>query len=183
MSGHDHQVWELYDFHRTVRLNWKYYKRRLHRMRNVNNALEILLAVTAPGSAIAGYAAWQDEVGRWIWMALGTVAAVFSLAKPVLKLGQALERLEKAAQAYAGLDGDCQELTSEIRHARTYTDQHYAQFLRLLKKRNDFKQTMADEAEDRKLILELQDEVAQELPADGFFVPGETAHGKKIEKS
>jgi len=172
-AQHDHPVWELYDFHRTVRLNWKYYRHRLRRTRKLNNLLEILLAVTAPGSAIAGYAAWQEGLGYWIWMILGTIAALFSLAKPVLKLGHQLERLEKAAQAYAGLDGDCQELTSEIRHQRTYDDQHYDQFLRLMKKRNDFKQTMADEAENRKLISRLQDEVAEELPTDSFFVPGD----------
>ncbi len=171
MPVDEHKVWEFYDFYRTVRLNWKYYKKKLRRFTKLNNTLEILLAVTAPGSAIAGYTVWEEGLGRWVWMILGTAAAIFSLAKPILKINKHVEKLEKATQAYAALHGDCIELQSEIRHKEAYTESMYKQYQKLLKKRNNIKQGLAGEMEDRNLISLLQEEVEEELPSNNFFIP------------
>jgi hypothetical protein len=166
------KVWEFYDFLKTIRLNWKYYKQELLWKRKISNAFEILLAITAPGSALAGFSAWQFGAGKVLWMVLGVLAALFSLAKPILKINKKIERLEKVTQRYAVLDGECFALASDIRHRECYDDKHYDQFQRLLKERNQAKTDMADEVENRRKIEKLQDEVNCELPADNFYIPG-----------
>lgn len=52
--ANNNAVWDIYDNYRTARLNVKYHCIRLERLEKWNSVLEILVAITAPGSVISG---------------------------------------------------------------------------------------------------------------------------------
>src|SRR5207245_5278482 len=82
----NHAVWEVYDLRRTCRLNVKYYQRLGEKLATQNFRIELILAITAPSSAVAGLVFWQTQTGKIIWGMLGFVAAFLAVAKPLLHL-------------------------------------------------------------------------------------------------
>jgi len=170
----DHPIWQLHDFRKTVRLNWRFYQRELRQWRRWNNISEFVIAATASGSAIAGLTVlWQDGAGKNVWLGLSILAAVLSTLKPILKTSKRIETLVKVTKEYAMLDGQCESLAMDCEHNQTYADRHYQHLKKMMKKRNELKATMADEKVNSTVIEELQDQVNRELPADQLYVPQE----------
>ena len=90
-----HPVWDVYNELRTARLNIKYYTVRVEETRRLNRVLEIILAVAAPGSAVAMLFIRETSIGKIIWGPLAVVAAFVAVVKPFLKLDERLQQYEK----------------------------------------------------------------------------------------
>src|SRR6266853_4669866 len=81
----------IYDDYRTVSLNAKYNGECLSHAIRFNRMLEIIIAVGASGSGIAGLALWKSDYGQFAWGGISVAAILVSIIKPILNLGQDIE--------------------------------------------------------------------------------------------
>src|SRR5947207_263262 len=100
----EHPVWEVYDLHRTCRLNSKYWARKLVDLRRLNFVAEYLVMATASGSAVSGIVFWTTTVGKTLWTILAAITAMVSIAKPLLKLSDRIENLQKVVTGYHSIE-------------------------------------------------------------------------------
>ncbi len=75
-SRQNHPVWKVYDQLRTARFNEKILTHRLKCLILGNRILEIILAISAPFSAIAGLWFWNTDTGQIVWRYFGIIAAI-----------------------------------------------------------------------------------------------------------
>src|SRR5438045_3793159 len=90
--------------YRTFLLNKKYYGYHLGRYQRINRTMEILIAVGATGSGIAGLAVWQAGVGASVWAVISALSIILSTIKPILDIPKQIERGIFAGQLAATLD-------------------------------------------------------------------------------
>lgn len=90
----------IYDTLRTTLLNKKYYGRRLSDYKRYNFLFELLIALGATGSGIAGFALWQTSAGTIVWGVISGLSAIFAIAKPPLKMTEQIETYAKLYGEY-----------------------------------------------------------------------------------
>jgi hypothetical protein len=166
-------VWDVYDLYRTARLNVKYYCGRLRLRERQNFVIEIVIAATASGSAIAGFTFWTSGLGRIVWQTLSVIAAVLAVTKPLLKLPEKIRQLEETISGFRTLEHDLRKIEISIRQERQFTKDHRTRFNAALERMNDLVSKPAELSEDKRLKRECQAEVVRELPASRFYVPVE----------
>lgn len=93
----------IYDDYRTVSLNAKYNGERLSRAIRSNRILEIIIAVGASGSGVAGLTLWKSDYGQLAWGTISVVAIFVSIIKPILNLGHDIEEYSKLWAEYSTL--------------------------------------------------------------------------------
>lgn len=168
-----HPVWDVYDQHRTARLNVKYHSALLLRLQRLNFVVEILLAVTAPSSVIAALWFWDTTYGTYVWKFLGVVTALLAVAKPVLRLTEKIRALEEVLSGYRALDHDLQNLSILIRQAKKYDTKLQRRFRECMDKKGALIARNVVLAEKPKLKERCQAEVLRELPFEVFYLPKE----------
>jgi hypothetical protein len=170
-NANDHPVWEVYDLQRTCRLNFKYWSRKLVALRKWNFWMEYALAVTAPGSAVAGFVFWQTQSGGIVWSVLTIATAFLGIAKPLLKLSDHVQTLQKVVTGYRGIEFPLEQLGKDIRRDGTYSPEMVQTFKRL---ENQLQEVTRDEPVvevDEVLRQQCVDATNRELPEASFFVP------------
>src|SRR5689334_23321260 len=105
-----HPVWGLHDELRTARLNAKYYGVQLERLQRWNLFLEASVAVTASGSAVAGWSLWQSSVGKPLWSLVAALAAICAIVKPLLRTSERIRQYQEVLSGYRILDVDLQSI-------------------------------------------------------------------------
>ena len=169
----NHPVWSVYDALRNARLNCKYVGCRLQSAERLNTSLDIVLAIAAPASAVAGLWFWTEPGGAVVWRALTAIAAVVAVVKPLLRLTEKIKNLEVSLAGYTMLTHDLEEIRTAIAQEKRYDAGHLA----LLKKaiqREGFLKISRFEARDNERVKQLcQQEVLKELPVESFFIPQE----------
>jgi len=98
VTREQNRVWGVDDLLRTARLNVKYYSARLAFFQRCNFLLELVLAITAPSSAVAGLWFWKTSTGEFAWTTLGVVAALAAVLKPLLQLDKKVGYPDSAAR-------------------------------------------------------------------------------------
>jgi hypothetical protein len=167
-----HPVWDVYDLHRTVRLNAKYYAARLNSLERCNFWIELVLAVSA-SSTITSLWLWTTPLGQTFWKVFGVATALLAIAKPLLKLTDRIRRMERVQCAYDALDHDLYRLSVQISQAKSYTPQMQKQFFDAISRKG---QLVKDRVEGRmyvRLRRRCEQAVISELPVDRFFIPKE----------
>jgi hypothetical protein len=167
-------VWDVYDLYRTARLNVKYYCGRLRVRERQNFVIELVIAATASGSAIAGFTFWASGLGRAVWQGLSVAAAVLAIVKPLLKLPEKIRQLEETISGFRTLEHDLRKIEISIRQERQYTQEHRTRFGAALERMNDLVSKPGELSEDKGLKTACQAEVVKELPTSRFFVPVES---------
>lgn len=61
------RAYQIYDALRDFLLNQKYFGYRLTLYRKYNFWMEMLIAIGATGSGVAGFSLWQKNYGQLIW--------------------------------------------------------------------------------------------------------------------
>lgn len=173
MLSRDHSVWAVYDLLRTARLNTKYYSARIDELKNRQFWLDLALAVSAPSSAVAGLWFWEYPAGEAAWKVLAVVTAVVAVVKPLLQYGSKIQTMEEVLSGYKALDHDLYTLQLEIQREGSYTTQLQGQFKEALARKGVLVGREVEHTEDKELKRRLEEEVREELPAEGFFVPEE----------
>jgi hypothetical protein len=167
-----HPVWDIYDEWRTARLNCKYYSAKLAALERSNFWLELVIAATASGSAIAALAFWQTRDGRVAWTWLTVLSAIFAVAKPLLKLTERIQKLDHLTVAYSLLDHDYKKLGVAIRQDGMLTANHQQQLRTLMDRTDDLKKMEVVERRiDERLRRKCRESVEAELPETNFYVP------------
>jgi len=179
MSQATHPVWTVYDRLRTARLNVKYYSRRLQTVERWNFAIEVVLAITAPSSAVAGLWFWNSDVGKQIWQDLGIVAALVCVLKPLLNFGKRIKDYESVLSGYRVLEYDLMEIKSNIEQEQKYDSRQQSEFKKLLQREKALAGKAPETRENRKVKRICQQEVLRELPPKHFYIPEETNHVRK----
>lgn len=171
----EHPVWDVYDQLRTSRLNVKYYSCRVAALQRQNFWVEIILAATASGSAVAGLTLWNTPGGRPIWQMLLVGAAVLAVAKPLLQFTDRIQRLEELVGSYRLLEHELRKIEIAVRQRKQYDAELQERFASTLDKMNDIYSKKGEYKQYDKLRTRCEAEVAQELPSRRFFIP-EGAH-------
>lgn len=167
-----HPVWDVYDELRTARLSLIYFSKRLASLERKHFWLELVLAGTASGSAIAALTFWQTNEGKQLWTALTILSAVLAVAKPIIKLTERIQKVEQVLIRYKLLDHDYRKLELLISQAGKYEAAHQAQFRLLLDRGSELKKLeLVERRIDPKLRLRCRAEVDKELPLTNFFIP------------
>lgn len=166
-----HPVWEVYDLLRTSRLNSKYWTKKLVKNRKLNITMEYLMLATAPGSAVAGFMFWGTSGGKTTWMILTGATALLGIAKPLLKLSDYIQGLQKVVTGYRSLEYQLDELRSDILREQRYSDDMVTMFKKLQKQISQISKDEPVEEVDQELQKECFEKVKQELPAEDFFIP------------
>jgi hypothetical protein len=167
-----HPVWLVYDEWRTARLSCKYYGAKLSQLERVNFWIELLLAGTASGSAIAAFTFWQTAGGEDAWTILTGISALIAVAKPLLKLTDRIQQLDQISTSYALLDHDYKKLAHEIQQQDVFDvilqQKHRALLDRSdeLKKKESIERTI-----NERLRTECREKVELELPHENFYIP------------
>jgi hypothetical protein len=172
-----HPVWDVYDQFRTARLNAKYFSCRAASLERWNFWLELVLAATATGSAIAGFTFWQTRLGQPIWQSLMVAAALGALVKPLLRLTERVKTAQEAAGAYRGVEYDLRRIEVAIKQSRTYDRPLQERFANVLERMSEV--ATKDHGHlrvNKRLLTKCQAEVENELPSTHFFIP------KRIEQ-
>jgi hypothetical protein len=167
----NHAVWDVYDLRRTCRLNVKYYQRLGEKLRTQSFRTELLLAITAPSSAVAGLVFWSTEFGKIIWTILGFLAAFFSVAKPLLHFTEKIQNATEIHSGYGALEHDLDKLIVQIRLKEAYDEQLKKRFLELMDKKGKLVAMQDKNKLDRLLKMSCETEVANELPPENFYIP------------
>lgn len=122
-------------------------------------------------STVAGFSLWKTAYGGGIWTAVGAVAAILSVIKPILKFPEHLRRNQELLASYYILDHDLNTICIEIKHRKTYDDSLHKQFLRALDRKAELVKQDTASSVDERLRIRCRVAVEQELPADSFYIP------------
>jgi hypothetical protein len=93
----------IYDDYRNVSLNAKYNGECLSRAIRANRVLEIVIAVGASGSGVAGLTLWKSDYGQLAWGAISVAAILVSIIKPILNIGHDIEKYSNLCAEYSTL--------------------------------------------------------------------------------
>ena len=171
MGTEQNPVWCVYDLLRTARLNVKYYSGKLYKVERNILLMDILLAITAPSSSVAGLWFWEDPIGKKTWQYLGAIAAFVAIIKPLLGLPKKLKEYEELRSGYRALEHDLYEIKEMIVHKGKYDKQLQDDYSKALKRKGVLVTKEPDNREDKKLKSKCVEQVNRELPVDLFYVP------------
>lgn len=174
MSREDSAVWSVYDKLRTACLNVKYYSRRLQALERLNFAIEVVLAATAPSSAIAVLWFWNTDYGQIAWKYLAGIAAVLAIIKPFLNLPKRIKSYEGVLAGYRMLEYDLREIRSLIEQKKKYDQALQLEFRKATQREKSLIAQNPETRECGRVKRKCEREVLAQLPSDSFFVPEET---------
>nr|WP_294543130.1 hypothetical protein [uncultured Rhodopila sp.] len=160
----------LWDNARTARLSELYYGERLDRLSRWNFIFELLVAIGASGSGIAGWAVWQDKIGAVVWACIAGLAAVIAIAKPLLAIDRRIRHATRQQQLYRSILSSLENLAFDIQQAGTLSAENRRRYQRA---RENLRQAedADDPAQNLRRLEQLQQRVDKEMPAHSLWVP------------
>jgi hypothetical protein len=167
-----HPVWMVYNQQRTACLNAKYYGHKLRSLERESRLVDVIIAIAAPTSGVAGLAMWQSTVGKEFWPWIPTLATFLVLYKAATKTTARLKELEKRVTAYHSLLFDMKEIVDKI-HAEGKFSAASQKLYDAAQRRYGAVFRMPPDKIDQKLLQKYQREVEKEIPANSLFIPEE----------
>lgn len=168
-----HPVWVVYDRLRTARLNVKYYGIRADWLQSLNQAMEVMLLITAPTSVLTGIAFWNTAIGKPVWQTLGIIAGLVAMMKPVFRFPARIRDYESTISGYRALDYDLSALREKIEQHGRYDETLQSEYNEIVAR---FKATETGEPEkvaNKKIRDACTEEVLRELPVGSFYIPAD----------
>lgn len=160
----------LNDGLRDALLNKKYFGALLHRARRRSFWMEWLIAGTASGSGIAGWALWQTGYGAVLWSVLAGAAAVMGVTKPLLQLDQQIEAFSKLYGSYAKMVFDLEALMMQVRLQDAIEAPVMQQYTEIIKISGELV-ALEPPIADRRLVRRCREDVNREMPMEQFWWP------------
>ena len=158
-------VCDLYDLCREARMNVMYYGERLDLFQRWNLAIELGVAVGTSVTVIAILGSHSVAAA-----VLGVIAAVLSVAGPVLGLPKRIERVSKLWSGYNGVYVSAKREVRQVQVHRRFTAEQ-ARSLEALHDQIDSLATDDDPAPKGSVLSRLQSLVNTEDPADRLWHP------------
>jgi hypothetical protein len=147
-----------------------YFGHKLHDIRRINFAMEVVVAATASGSAIAGWAFWTTLIGGYVWGGLGVITAVIAVIKPFLNLGATIESYSKLMTEYRAVAGSLENVIFNIQQRGFIADED-RKLYGGLRERRQKADTQMPETLDEKQTASCQARVLKDRPADRLWAP------------
>jgi hypothetical protein len=162
----------FYDTYRSSLMNAKYYGARLAFYQRANTAVEIVIAIgTATG--VAGWSIWGMQGFNVLWPIIAGAATLGAVTKPVLQLGQKIERYAKLFTGhqtnYLSLRNQCmliameEGVTDEVKNRYNTVYSRYQELA-----------TLDEPHPSRRRLARCQAEVNEEIPANSLWWPAAT---------
>ena len=165
------QLRYIYDSYRTAFLNRKYYGHRLTAFQGYNTATEILIAIGTAGSGgVAGLAIWGSITGQYVWLWISGVATVLGVVKPILQIGKQIENYTKLYAGHSNVYLDLKAVVEDIEVSKGLPPK-LADKYESIRKRIAELGGLDDPKPNKKLIITLQNQVNEEIPSEGLWVP------------
>ena len=172
VDRNNHPIWDVYDLLRTSYLNIEYYSARLHSAQKLNFLLEVIIAVTASTSAVAGLYLWSKGIGKEIWELLTVAAAFTATIKPFLKLPDKIRGFQELITDYKAIYADVDTLTSRIKQNGHYTEEFSQNYLDLKEREAEVRKKPSPETKvNEKLRSEVENVVKRRHPKESFYIP------------
>jgi hypothetical protein len=168
----DHPVWMVYNQQRTACLNAKYYGYKLRLLERETLWTDVIIAIAAPTSGIAGLAMLQSEWGKAIWAWFPALATLLIIIKAARKTPARMKELEKRVTSYQALLFDMKEIGDKIRVERKFSPGSLKLYETSQRRYGALFRMPPDEI-DSKLLQKYELEVQREMPASSFFIPEE----------
>jgi hypothetical protein len=164
------RVYMIYDTTKTALLNKLYYGHRLNQYRRYNFWMEMLIAVGATGSGIAGFAVWQTTYGQSAWAVLSALSIISATLKPSLKFTEKVESYAKLYGEYTGAYIKMSVHLQDIQLERAVTDERLKAFGDLRVQAAEL-EPLGDPVRNVGLIQRLEGEVNKVIPIERLWVP------------
>lgn len=166
----DHPVWDVYDELRTARLNVLYLQEEIKVLTRMNYLAEILIAI-ATTSSVGSFWFLQNSVGHAFWKTMGSIAVIFSIVKPILKLPHHIQAKEKLFVNYTMLAHDLTCIRYEIKQKQKYDNALYKDFSKAMNRKAELLKTSVQSRIRQSLRRKCEELVLQELPDTSFYIP------------
>lgn len=167
----------IYNDYRTIVLNKKYNGEQLATILSHNRIAEIIIAVGASGSGIAGLTLWKTNYGQYAWGLISIVAILASIIKPILNYGQKIEEYSSLWAEYSTLFARCRNLIQSIEGTRLRIAETGELPEKIINDIESIRGKMVelapggDQKPDRRRVEALQNEVNAEVPPATLWVP------------
>jgi hypothetical protein len=171
MDDQDRALLELiYDQYRTSLLNVKYYGHELTKLKQRNLFAEIVIAIGATGSTVAGWATLQEKIGVPLWGVVAGTATILATIKPIIRLGEQIEKFARLHSEHNGNYIALKRLCSEIKQFKKVTPEMRTRYAEISKKHDELARDDPPRP-SRRLIERFQQEVITEIPVETLWMP------------
>lgn len=141
--------------------------------------MEFCIAATASTSAIASLTVWKDGLGSYFWQLFLFVAAIFSVAKPIIGITKKVRLYEEVLSGYRSLSYELLQLRTSISAEQQYGEAHKLKLQDIMSKHAQLSIKSPESIENKKVKNECVDEVLAAFPVKSFYVPKGVSYGKK----
>lgn len=101
----------------------------------VDTATRVIVAITTSGSAIAGWALWNQEGWRYLWAGLAGMSAVLSIIHATMNVTQRIKEWTENKRSFSSLRIECETQRAEMGIDYTFDiDKHKKLFNDSMKK-------------------------------------------------
>jgi hypothetical protein len=167
----NHPVWDIYDLYRDSRFSVLYYSEKLNWYKGLNSFIEIVLAITTSSSAVAALWLWNTSLGQEIWKYVLVVSAILAIIKPVIRLTEKVQQYEEVLTGYRSLENDLKIIVIQIKQSKKYGTPHRTKLMEALLRQGELQKKNPEAKPEKKLQDRCRQQVAEELPAEHFFIP------------
>ena len=137
---------------------------------------EVLIAIRAAGSGgVAGVAIWGSITGQYAWLSISGIATVLGVVKSILQVGRQIENYTKLYAGHSNVYLDFKSIVEDIEVSKGLPPK-LADKYESIRKRIAELGGLDDPKPNKKLILTLQSQVNEEIPAEDLWVPLPPSH-------
>ena len=170
-STANHPVWTVYDRLRDACLNTKYFGRRLSTIKRLNLALDLILAISAPSSAVTGLWLWNTTDGQIAWKIFSILSALIAVTKPLLGQFLSASAYEAVLSGYKTILFDLKEIKTSIEQRKTFDEEAQDEFERVKRYEKLIIDKDPESSHSQRLRRICDSEVREEYPVKSFYIP------------
>ena len=163
----------MYSALRTSRMSEMYYADRVKSLQRWTLALQVLIALFATSSPIAGWAFWSKANAKTFWAVFAGTAAVISVVSPFLKLDDKLKTATELATGYCLVTYDLKAVRDEVYGSRSLTAKASEMYEATLARTKELS-TKAVEQPSVRVRSKFQTLVNREIPPSSLWIPKRT---------
>ena len=168
---------DAYDDWRTSLLNKLYYGCIIDKLARYNQIFEIVIAVGASGSGVAGFALWKSDVGKPVWGVIAGLSILLSAIKPAINITSKLDEYSKIYTEYSVSEAIYRQISRTVRRNKKKIKESGdlpSSVGDALKKNAEKFQELAPKGikkPDTKLVNRLVEVVNQQIPTRILWIP------------
>lgn len=171
MGQNSHPAWDVYDLWRTSKLNCKYYSRILQNYINIDKALDLIIAFTAPTGGVAAWLFWGTPIGSIVWKILLTIASLCALLKPTFQFSERARKLEPILSGYRLLEHDIGIIIQKMKRVNEFNNEIIECFDSANNRKGVLISQCSEVKENKRLREKFTNEVIQELSTYEYCLP------------